>query len=405
MSSWIAKPKRSVRVFRTPEQEQIQIQSYIAENVPTTTPNPDNKITTYSKWNQFQPGIKRYLSGGKLGDFMYQLYVIKHNYDHYGKKGILYIGNVGDKFTFGLEKTYNDTKDLILSQEYIEDYQIYKNQKYDINLSSWRSLITLDNEMNWYDIYQKTFDVTWGVTKWITTDSDDSLQDVIVFNHSSMRFNQNIKYKKLVDGLQQHHKVYFIGFDLYEYEQFQIKYNVSLPIILCKSITEMYQKINGCKLFIGNLSAPLAFSLSLHKPSIGILPTDPIHFFTDVKLNSNLDGMPFYKLIRNQYDIDLLLYSLQPIFKVEQDTNKDTVIQPAEPEVQPEVQPAEPEVEPEVQPAEPEVQPAEPEVEPAEPEVQPAEPEVEPAEPEVHPAEPEVQQNEIEENTEDQCNF
>jgi hypothetical protein len=389
MSSWIAKPKRSVRVFRAPEQEQIQIQPYIAENIPTT-PNSDSKVITYSKWNEFQPGIKRYLSGGKLGDFIYQLYVIKHNYDHYGKKGILYIGNVGDKFTFGLEKTYNDTKDLILSQEYIEDYQIYKNQKYDINLSNWRSLITLDNEMNWYDIYQKTFDVTWGVTKWITTDSDDSLQDAILFNHSSMRFNQNIKYKKLVDGMQQHHKVYFIGFDLYEYEQFQIKYNVSLPIILCKSITEMYQKINGCKIFIGNLSAPLAFSLSLHKPSIGILPTDPIHFFTDVKLNSNLDGMPFYKLIRNQYDIDLLLYSLQPIFKVEQVTSKDPVIHPAEPEVQP---------------TEPEVEPAEPEVQPAEPEVQPAEPDVQPAEPEVEPAEPEVQQNEIEENTEDQCNF
>ena len=50
-----------------------------------------------------------YLSGGLLGDFIFQLSVILENYIATGKKGILYISNKGEEFRFGLENTYIDT--------------------------------------------------------------------------------------------------------------------------------------------------------------------------------------------------------------------------------------------------------------------------------------------------------
>ena len=332
MSSWISKHRR---IVRAPLPERVQRnEHHQEEEVSHDIQIPNNRLN----WN---PSVKRYLSGGKLGDFIYQLYVIYYNYKYYGKKGILYIGNVGDNFRFGLEKTYNDTKDFILSQEYIEDYQIYKNQKYDLNLSNWRTLIDNTNEKNWYEIYLQAFDVPWGDTKWITIDKELYVEDTILLHHSTMRFNQHINYKKLVDEIKQNHTLCFICFDIFEYEQFQLKYNVTMPVILCKSIHEMYQKINGCKLFIGNLSAPLAFSLSLHKQSIGILPTDPMHYSADVKLNSNLDNMPFYKLIWNQYDVDSLHFSL----KVTSKNIVNEIIKPVEPVVEP--------VEPVVEPVEP----------------------------------------------------
>jgi uncharacterized protein YoxC len=220
-------------------------------------------------------------------------------------------------------------------------------------------------------------------------------------------FNEKEKdYKKLIDEIKQNHTLFFICFDMFEYEQFQLKYNVSMPVILCKSINEMYHKINRCKLFIGNLSAPLAFSLSLHKQSIGILPTDPMHHFTDVKLNSNLDTMPFYKLIRNEHDVDTLLYSLQLTNEIVYDIIEQVVeeVEQVVVEVEPVVEEVEQVVEEVKQVVEKveqvvekveqvveEVEQVVEEVEQVEQEVEPVEQEEEPVEQEVEEVEQEVE--------------
>ena len=81
-----------------------------------------------------------YLSGGQLGDFIHQLSVICEVYYKYKRKGILLITNhIGNAvFHFSLEDTYNTTKQLIESQEYIQEYRIYNGEQYDIDLSRWR---------------------------------------------------------------------------------------------------------------------------------------------------------------------------------------------------------------------------------------------------------------------------
>jgi hypothetical protein len=296
MSSWIARHRR---VVRAPIVERIQRNEKLEEEeILQDIQLPNRRVD----WN---PSVKRYLSGGKLGDFIYQLYVIYYNYKYYGKKGILYIGNVGDNFRFGLEKTYNDTKDFILSQEYIEDYQIYKNQKYDLNLSNWRSLITPSNTFNWNQIYRKSFDVDWGKLPWIQSDQDSQYSSSILFNHSDMRYNKNIDINNIIHILKNTNRpIYFICFDESEYNRFSIRYQISLPIIVCSNILDMSKKINSCYLFVGNLSAPLAISLAMHKKTIGITPTDPIHY-GDIVLNRGLnDIMPLYRIVNNEQEVE-----------------------------------------------------------------------------------------------------
>ena len=291
MSSWISVQRRPVRVFRP----QVQ------QNNNDTINDVQDDIKKSA--NTVDSNVKRYIAGGKLGDFIYQLSVIKYNYDNFVKKGILYLSNIGDPFTFSLEKTYEDTKDLIMKQPYIEEYTIYNNQKYDINLSRWRNNIKDQNELNWIELYKRTFDINWGKNIWLDNiENDTSLNNTILISHSQIRYNDNIDFK-FIENLQKNKKsIFFICFDINEYNKFLIKYNVSIPVIICKNIMDMAIKVNSCKLLIGNLSSPISLSLALHKNCIGILPTESHHYYTDVKLNSNLN-FSFYIPVNNNDEL------------------------------------------------------------------------------------------------------
>ena len=47
-----------------------------------------------------------------------------------------------------------------------------------------------------------------------------------------------------------------------------------LPFYIVKDIDEMFKCINSCYCFIGNLSSPLAFAISMHKYCIGLIGED-----------------------------------------------------------------------------------------------------------------------------------
>ena len=85
---------------------------------------------------EFKPIV--YISGGLLGDFVHQLSTINENFLRSGRKGILYMANIGDAFRFGLSRTYEDMVPIVSKQIYIKTYAIYNNERYDVNLSDWR---------------------------------------------------------------------------------------------------------------------------------------------------------------------------------------------------------------------------------------------------------------------------
>jgi len=57
----------------------------------------------------------RYLASGKLGDFIHQLSVINETFLETGQKGILYMTDKPEGFSFGLEGTFNDIQSFIKS--------------------------------------------------------------------------------------------------------------------------------------------------------------------------------------------------------------------------------------------------------------------------------------------------
>jgi hypothetical protein len=237
-----------------------------------------------------------YISGGRLGDFIFQLSVIHANYLKTGKKGILYLADIGDKFVKGLETAYDDTKEFILSQEYIEEYRIYNGEKYDINLSSWRDTVFI-KEQNWIELFRNVFNINFGTTKWINNISINSeFQNKIIIGYSLQRDNTHIN---LTDFLNKYDKskLHFICLDENEYLSFKNKTGLNIPYTFCKNLMELFISINSCELFIGNFSAPLCVALSQNIKCIGIAPTDTKHTIDLILIKNISLHLPHFSVI------------------------------------------------------------------------------------------------------------
>jgi len=218
---------------------------------------------------EIQPII--YISGGLLGDFIHQLSVINEMFINTNRKGILYINNFKDcPFRYEISKTYKDTYKLVTEQNYILEYKIYNNEKYDINLSSWR-YSNLLYKTTWDKIFIDTYKISWGINKWINVGKDDKWKDMILINKSSYRDCNNINFSYINEKYG--NKTKFVCFNIEEYNNFCNTFNI-YNIELCQldNLYDLCVAINSCKLFIGNLSSPLAFAYALHKKSIVGIP-------------------------------------------------------------------------------------------------------------------------------------
>ena len=204
-----------------------------------------------------------YLAGGLFGDFFHQLSVIKEKYLLTRRKGILYISNIGDPFRFGLENTFNNTYELIMKQDYIEDYKIHNNEPYNINLSSWRKNKLLFKK-NFYYVFSNEYKIDWGKNKWINVEKDDKWKDKILVNETSYRFS-NINYTKLYELYSKN--IIFIAFketNYNDYEYFLQKTGLAIEYYNPINIVDLAIAINSCKLFVGTSSGFMAIAYALH---------------------------------------------------------------------------------------------------------------------------------------------
>ena len=236
-----------------------------------------------------------YIIGGLLGDFIQCLSVICEKYYETGSKGILYMSDQGDKFSNGLLNTYNDIYPVIIKQKYIQDFKIYDNQLFDINLVAWRCspLIMKDN---WYNIYKSTYNVEWGKRKWIESVYDPLWSDKIVINTTSYRFPVSNDFLNIFNKKIDYSKYIFISSDKSHYDFFKHRTNNNLTYYQIKSFEELVTIINSCKLFIGGISAPLTIAHSLHKDRI-ICISEITEIIDDRIMNNLTDYLPNIKII------------------------------------------------------------------------------------------------------------
>lgn len=220
-----------------------------------------------------------YLSGGLLGDFIHQLSVINENYIKTNKKGILYISNVGDTFRNGIEKTYNDLYEIVTSQEYIESFTIYNNEKYDVNLTEWRNDVwTTDNLSS---SFKKNYNIEWGKHKWLNNIPKlNEWTDKIIINTVNYRFPP----EEFFEPLKQIDLTNYVFISIYkeEYEFFTQKTNLNVEYYCPNSLLELSIILNSCQKVIGSLSAVLSIASGLHINCVYGVPGIP--YFENIDL-------------------------------------------------------------------------------------------------------------------------
>jgi hypothetical protein len=165
-----------------------------------------------------------YISSGQLGDFIHQLSVINEIYIESGKKGILYISEQDSPFRFGIQKAYNDTYNMIISQNYIEDYKIHNGEPIDINLSYWRNYPNIHQNTNWCEIFKIFYNVEWGTHPWLKITKNDIWKDKILINTTVTRNIYNINFKEIYDKYGS--SLLFITNNMNDYIHFKNYYNI-----------------------------------------------------------------------------------------------------------------------------------------------------------------------------------
>jgi hypothetical protein len=209
----------------------------------------------------------RYVSGGRLGDTLYQLSIVNEFYLKTGRKGIVYLSNtIGDPFDRGVESTFNDIREIIEAQSYIQSLSIHTGEPYDINLSSWRTNFTYNR--SWKQTLEQTFDIPWSKSPWISATPNLQYKDTTFLCVGINRYNHFLRYREMYEKIE---NLVFLGTTQEMYDTFVSKTGIEMPYLVCRTFSELASVIAGCKGFIGSLSMPLALADSMWKPRLAIV--------------------------------------------------------------------------------------------------------------------------------------
>jgi hypothetical protein len=223
----------------------------------------------------------KFASGGMLGDFIHQLFVVKNLCELNNEKADLFISeNIGDSFTFNIEKTYQDLFDLVKMQPYINDFKIGFEEDC-INLSKWRTHCG-GFKQSWSELLSLEYDFKIPDSekyKWIFFDEKNKeLEDTILVHSSNKRINPYFKYDDLLNQnisflVSSNSDFYIDGYKKYE----------------VNNIYDMAVLINSCKYFIGNQSAPFSLANALDVKRLGVLDLENYIFYqNEINYSKNI---------------------------------------------------------------------------------------------------------------------
>lgn len=220
-----------------------------------------------------------YISSGTFGDYIHQLSIINENYYKTGRKGILYIAEKECFFRNGIINTYNDTYQVIKNQKYIQDYKIWNNEPFDINLSEWRSRPDIFDNNHWSQTFKHFYQIDWGKRKWINTEIDKKWKNAVFVYTIEYRDTININFSKIYSLYG--NDVIFITNNESDYIFFKNKYGIDVPLYIPTTFIETCIAINSCKLFVGALSGLLTIAHACHTPQIVGLSN---HHLTNIRM-------------------------------------------------------------------------------------------------------------------------
>lgn len=222
-----------------------------------------------------------YIVGGKLGDLIHALWVVRRNYEVRGAKGYLYITNDlrygGDYFSRPVTETIEEVRDILKYQPYIASVELLDGHIIDstwINLNDWRQNIT---SSHWFRILSSTYSLPLptSVKQWLEFPrvNDSKWSQYVVIHRSCERHNPHFPW----DQITLHYKCLFVTCKPHEYEIFPWRDRVEMYVP--KDLHEMTDIIANAGYYIGNMSSPLAIAVALGRPCLAELNLDEARFY------------------------------------------------------------------------------------------------------------------------------
>jgi hypothetical protein len=279
-----------------------QINNFVSEGKDLTV----NEIFEKAR-NNFEINL---IHSGNAGDIIYSLPVVK-KLSEMTFKPVNFLLKLGEHLHLSPGDTHplnnvmlnqamaDNLMPLLNSQEYINETQIYSEQKVHLNLSLFReSGLELDkgNIARW-NFY--TTGINGNLSEpWLKATPNTEFSDSIVLARSTRYNNPLIDYS----FLSEHKNVVFVGVKQ-EYERMK-KVVKNLYWHRVNNFLELAEVINGSKLFIGNQSFP--FSVAEGLKAVRLL--EVYHRIPNV-IPEGQHGYDFYFQKHFEYLVDSLVSS------------------------------------------------------------------------------------------------
>lgn len=233
----------------------------------------------------------QFCSGGKLGDFIHQLNVVRVICEKEEVVANLFIVDDGDVWAKGAEQAHAEMFEIIKEQWYINEFNFiggYPEGEY-INLNTWRQGVANTHAQTgkydecWSEMLSHEYGYKIPVKyEWmIGSMYDFNTKGKVVIHRSKHHHNDAFPWHKYVSK----EKSIFVTTDIKEWEIFPYKEGTNLYLV--KDITAMVNAIWSSVGFIGNQSAPFAIACALDKRRLCELDPDPAPFYVGEEKYSN----------------------------------------------------------------------------------------------------------------------
>jgi hypothetical protein len=224
-----------------------------------------------------------FVTVGKIGDIIHELFVLKRIHELTGYKQNLYLSDnqlFGQTFYRDVKLVHDDLYELISSQPYINKFEVHNaNFKNVFNLSTWRWSIKHETlTSSWTDMLCSFYDLPLPsvVDKWVFWDGkNDYFNDKVIIHRSFKNKHDSFIWDKIVSN----NKCVFVGFDTNHVEWKDFEYKDSVEYVRFDKFSDYYSALNSCKFYVGNLTGPTAMAQSMCKPRLLELASPSINTY------------------------------------------------------------------------------------------------------------------------------
>lgn len=234
---------------------------------------------------------QNFLMRGKLGDFIQSLFALKNLCKQNNYKADLFMYDLpsGIGWERGIENTYAELYNIIISQEYVNSFSILEGKVDNvIDLGNFIKSPLLYRAC-WAEIFSNQFNFKIEKEyKWINYDNINPVltDKILIHRRSKYPINIHFPYEQLIKDNPG--KIVFISTDEEDFIKFP--WHKQIEFLKIETMNDWFTSINSCEIIISNISSPACIANALDAPRIIELPEtiDAKHWMGEKNYSSNL---------------------------------------------------------------------------------------------------------------------